>query len=323
MPVAQQVVRLKFSPSTNLSAAIKSFFTYCDSKHLSPKTLDYYRYRLESFQRFLEAEAPEEVPQTITRELCRAFITSEIEAHSPSTANHAVTTLRAFFNYLVDEGFLDASPMAGVKKIKQGRRLVNVFTIDQVDALLATCEKSFVGARDNAIITLLFDSGLRVSELCGLTLDDIDFKEQSLFVRQGKGDKDRIVGYGATARQAIIRYLDRRGELTTNALFVTSLGEPLDRFRVAKIIKARCAKANITGVRCSPHTLRHTFAVSYLRAGGDVFSLQRLLGHSDLSMTRRYCELSETDALDRHRQFSPGDRLQQPSEDIGRRKRLR
>jgi site-specific recombinase XerD len=319
-----QVVRLQISPAESLPAALSSFLAHCKAKNLSSKTLDYYTYRLRAFEEYLESNGLSVTPDCVTRDMCRGFVTSEMEAHSLATANHSVTTLRAFFNYLVDEGFLPASPMNGLKKLRAGRRLVNTFSTEQVEALLATCEKSFVGARDRAAIMMLFDCGLRVSELCGLVLDDISWSEQTLFVT-GKGDKDRLVSFGESTRRALVRYLDRRGDLETKAVFVTSLAEPLTRFRVAKIIKARCARANITGVRCSPHTLRHTFAVSYLRSGGDVFSLQKLLGHSDLSMTRRYCELSDTDALTRHRMHSPGDRLQHAdrAEDSGRRKRLR
>ena len=107
-----------------------------------------------------------------------------------------------------------------------------------------------------------------------------------------------------------------------NALFVTCYGDPLDRYRVARIVGSRCTQASITGVRCSPHTFRHTFAVTYLRNGGDVFSLQKLLGHSDLMMTRRYAELSQTDVQEKHRLYSPADRLESPKNGQGR-KRLR
>ena len=318
-----QVVRLQISPAKSIPAAVASFLTHCKAKNLSPKSIEYYTYRLRAFEQYLDSNGIDVTPDRVTRDMARGFITDQMETLSPATANHSVTALRSFFNYLVDEGFLPASPMNGLKKLKTGRRLVNTLSVDQVEALLATCEKSFVGARDHAAIMVLYDCGLRVSELCGLVLNNITWTEQTLFVT-GKGDKDRLVSFGESTRMALTRYLDRRGDLETKAVFVTSLAEPLTRFRVAKIIRARCARANITGVRCSPHTLRHTFAVSYLRSGGDVFSLQKLLGHSDLTMTRRYCELSDTDALTRHRLHSPGDRLKrtEPAENSGHRRRL-
>ena len=319
-----QVIRINelTNPARSMAAAIESFLSYCQSKNLSPNTSQYYRYRLEAFQRYLDAEAPGVTPETISTKTIRSFITDELQKNSASTANHSVIALRVFFNYLVGDEYLASNPMTGVQKVKSGRRLVNTFSMDQVETLLSGCQRNFVGARDRAIIMVLFDCGLRVSELCGLTLDNTSLAEQTLLV-VGKGDRDRLVSFGGATRQALMRYLDRRGQLDTGHVFVTSLAEPLTRFRAAKIIRARCAKANITGVRCSPHTLRHSFAVSYLRSGGDVFSLQKLLGHSDLTMTRHYCQLSDTDALSRHRLYSPGDRLQQATEAVGHRKRLR
>ena len=101
-------------------------------------------------------------------------------------------------------------------------------------------------------------------------------------------------------------------------MFVTCYGDPLDRFRTLDAVKARCKAAGVVGVRCSPHTFRHTFAVQFLRNGGDVFSLQRLLGHSDLTMTRLYAELSQTDVTEKHRLYSPADRLRPAGPNRGR-----
>lgn len=292
----------------DMPSAVQSFLSYCMCKNLSSQTIQYYRYRLDAFTRYLDQTAQCTAPNDVTLQLLRAFITHETQYNSPSTANHSIITLRVFFNYLVNDGFLETSPMMGIEKVRQRKTVIETLTMDQVESVLATCRKDFIGIRDRALILVLLDCGLRVSELCSLTLDDLSFSEQTLLVI-GKGDKERIVPFGQSVRQALVQYLDRRGELDTKSIFVNCYGNPLDRYRVREIIKDRCKTAGVIGVRCSPHTFRHTFAVSYLRAGGDVFSLQKLLGHSDLAMTRRYCELSQMDVVDKHRLYSPADRL--------------
>lgn len=126
-----------------------------------------------------------------------------------------------------------------------------------------------------------------------------------------------------TTKHALLNYQARRGNLPTLSLFVTVYGVGVDRYRVRDIIIERGKQAKVGGVRCSPHTFRHTCAVMYLRNGGDVFSLQKLLGHTDLTMTRRYAELSENDVCEKHRKFSPGDALPQTARVVGRRTRLK
>ncbi|MEN6356546.1 MAG: tyrosine-type recombinase/integrase [Armatimonadota bacterium] len=307
-------------PADSLPSAIDAFMVFCRAKNLSENTLLYYRYRLDSFQRFLAKHTGISAPRDVTRQTIREFLNVEMNEHSPTTANHSVITLKAFFGFLLEEGFLDNNPSAGISKIRCKKRLIETFSAEQVEAMLATCNKSFQGIRDKAMILILYDCGLRASELCDIRLESIDWYAQTISVI-GKGDKERLVSFGKATRLALAQYIARRPEVEASQLFITCYGDPLERHRLGAVIKKRCKQAGITGVRCSPHTLRHTFAVNYLRAGGDVFSLQKILGHSDLTMTRRYCELSQTDALERHRMYSPADRLQSPKP-TGRRKRI-
>jgi len=208
----------------------------------------------------------------------------------------------------VREEWLTANPMEKVEKVRVPRKVVETFTAAHIEAMLATCNpRSFNGARLRAIILALLDCGLRVSELCGLAMDDVSWDEGTLRV-MGKGAKERIVPFGEATRQALLSYVARRGTIPGQpALFVTCYGDAMNRHEAYRTLSECGKRAGVTGVRCSPHTLRHTFAVMYLRNGGDAFTLQNLLGHSDLAMTRRYCELSQTDALAKHRQCSPGD----------------
>jgi integrase/recombinase XerD len=305
------------SLADDMAAAVESFLNYCRAKNLSKNTLIYYQHRLRAFRDF----APDLTPATTKRDAVRGFLARETQRTSPATANHSFIALRAFFGFLHREGFIEEIPTDGVEGVRRRRTVIDTFTQTQLEAIIATCGKDFTGVRDRAILLTLLDCGLRATELCTLTLDDVAWNEQTFLV-VGKGDIERIVPFGVTARKALVQYAARRGTLETKSLFVSWHGDPLDRYRLREIVQEHCNQAHVTGVRCSPHTFRHTFAVSYLRNGGDVFSLQKVLGHSDLTMTRRYAELSQMDVQAKHRLYSPADRLQGEQGAKGR-KRLR
>lgn len=303
------------SPATSLNSAIKSFNLHCNSRNLSKCTIDYYNYSFLAFTKFTDLP-----PIDITTDTIRAFLVSQSEHINETTLQHRHCALNVFFKFLTEEGYLESNPVERIPKPKRKKSVINTFSNDDMEGILKVCKNDFVGIRDRAIILLMFDSGLRASELCGIKLNDIDWTENTVLVL-GKNNKERTSPFGTSTKQAINNYLSRRPEVDHDNLFISTLGNPLDRYGLRAIVSQVCKKADITGVRCSPHTFRHTSAVSYLRAGGDVFSLQKLLGHEDLSMTRRYAELSQSDVIEKHRQFSPADKLQS-SQTTGR-KRLR
>jgi site-specific recombinase XerD len=153
---------------------------------------------------------------------------------------------------------------------------------------------------------------MRVSELCHLKPDDIWLEEGMLKVL-GKGNKERLIPIGKQVQRLLWRYISRfrPDPATANSvfLFLTRDGRSMTKDRVEKIMAYYGRRAELKGVRCSPHTLRHTAAVKFLRNGGDVFSLQRILGHASLEMTRRYCELADIDVKRAHMTASPVDNL--------------
>jgi len=311
------------SPREALQEAVASFVRRGQARSLSPRTVEFYQERLGVFLRWLDAEKLDLNPADASADVVRDFLAAEKERTSAATANHAYVALRALLRYLEAEEWIAANPMERVEKVRTTRKLIETFTQEQVEALLAQCSRSFNGARLRAIILTLVDCGLRASELCGLTLDGVSWDEGTLKV-MGKGSKERVVPFGEATRQSLLAYVSRRGNLRgQGALFVTSLGDALNRHELHRVLSEAGKRAGLTGVRCSPHTFRHTCAVSYLRNGGDAFTLQKLLGHSDLAMTRRYCELSSADVVAKHRQFSPGDRFLSQVQKAGGRKRLR
>lgn len=314
-----EIVKLSIAHAItyDLEAAVSAFLAYCRSKNLSTKTVDYYAARLLAFKRY----AGKRSPAGITAAVVREFLTHEKEANSAATANHSLCTLRVFLGFLYAEGFLESNPAASVAKLKVKKRVIETFSPEQIEAVLRTCGRNFLGIRDRAVILTLLDTGIRASELSGVELGDVLWTERSFRIF-GKGAKERIVPFGQGVRQALASYLAVRSEtLATRALFVTQYADPLDRHRVRELVKKRCEQAGIKGVRLSPHTLRHTCAVSYLRSGGDTFTLQLLLGHTSQDMTRRYCEsLTAADVQAKHRDFSPVDNMKGIAPRTGRRR---
>jgi integrase/recombinase XerD len=293
--------------SLTLTEAQTRFLRRCRAKGLTDRSMEFYVWRFNALARFLAAADLPATLDQLTPDVIRDFLADQ-QTVSANLSKQAFVTLRALFRFLLAEDLVERNPMQKVDVPKLPRPHVETFTPAHIEALLRGCGDGFLGIRDRALFLVLLDCGLRATELCTLKVDDVDYDEQVLHV-WGKGNKARRVPFGEATRQALRGYLARRGTLPVPQFFVSAYGHPLDRHRLREMILARSTKAEITGVRCSPHTFRHTFAVMFLRSGGDVFSLQKLLGHSDLSMTRRYAELSDADVCAKHRAHSPGDQF--------------
>jgi integrase/recombinase XerD len=226
-------------------------------------------------------------------------------------------SLRAFWNWCVQEEFIAWSPFTKLRIPRAPQKVIATFTQGQLRDLLAAIDISKpVGFRDWAVVLTLLDTGLRAGELAGLTLESVRLEEGIVKVH-GKGNKERIVPIGARVQKAIWKYIQRHRPEPANPLctniFLTREGYPLTVNRLETIIENCGRRAGIQGVRCSPHTFRHTFSIWYMRNGGDVFSLQRILGHSSLDIVRLYVNMADTDVKSCHSKFSPGDNL-----DLGR-----
>ena len=178
---------------------------------------------------------------------------------------------------------------------------------EECDRIVNAC-RSF---QEKLVVWVLLDTGLRVGEFCNLRKEQIHWQENRLVV-WGKGGKERRVGFSARLAAELEAYLTKRtrglaqiGEERCPWVFPNDRGGCLTSKAVQQRIARYAAAAGIGSVRVTPHVLRHTFAVQFVRAGGSVFHLQRILGHSSLEMSRRYCELAETDWLTRHQELSP------------------
>lgn len=247
---------------------------------------------------------------------------------SGHTINGYMRALQAFWAWLERESFIQENPFARLRIPKAPKKVIPIFNEMQLRQLFAVIDiMSPVGYRDYAIILTLLDTGIRCSELTNLRLADVRLESRLLKV-WGKGSKERLVPVGAKVQKALWKYLTcYRPEPAMpryDHVFLTRDGHPLTKDRLEAIVERYGEKANITGVRVSPHTFRHTMAVTFLRNGGDVFSLQRILGHSQLEVLRGYINLAQADISRVHQRNSPADNLEfkMPRVSKGRKKAL-
>ncbi len=204
--------------------------------------------------------------------------------------------LRTFFQWVLTQGGLTISPMTLIKAPVCRADQIQPFTQDQLEAILAAARQTQNPRRDEAIIMLLLDTGIRASELCGLKQKDLDLNEKRITVL-GKGGKRRSVYFGHQSTKALWAHLRGKETEEEAPLFPSERAEGkgahLSRYGLRDMIERLNSVAGVSGVRCSAHTFRHTFAVSFLRGGGQVFHLREILGHTDLKMTSKYVSLAE------------------------------
>ncbi len=309
-------------PVTLLRTLTRSYLLDCDMNRHSERTTTARRDLLAKLAWFLDREGI----TLLDVHALRAFFHHVTHGHEEpggrwgnphmSRAASAGTLatyfryLRAFLNWCVKEGALCVSPMDKLTPPVDRPDQVQPFSPEQIGALIAAARASLHPVRNEAIILLLLDTGLRATELVTLRVSDVDLWGGQITVRMGKGGKSRRVPFSTPTRRALYQCLNERESAPGEMFFLADRGEGagggLGRRGLLKLMHRLGAVAGIeASARCCPHTWRHTFAVSYLRAGGNVFALKELLGHTSLTIVNRYVNLANADLATAHAKFSP------------------
>jgi integrase/recombinase XerD len=291
---------------TSFEHLMLDFLAYLEfERGLSRNTLEAYRSDLLQFGRFLTERSGEALTASgsdisdFLTELARGTTNEDGGGKapaSPATLHRKAACLRSFYRHLRREGLLDNDPTAALSSPRRGKKLPEVLTRGEVQALLAQPRGSDPASlRDRALLEVMYACGLRASEVIGLDVNDVDVDEGLLRAR-GKGSKERVVPVGSAAVAAIRAYLAHGRPVLVrlapeHALFVNFRGQSLTRQGLYKIVRRHATTAGLAD-RMSPHTLRHTFATHLLAGGCDLRSVQEMLGHADVATTQLYTHLS-------------------------------
>ena len=282
--------------------SVRDFGIHIDvERNLSYHTKRNYLSDLRQFREFLLKNGVDK-PSDVDQAVIRAFLASLYrEKIKKVTVSRKVASLRAFFKFLLREGKVRYNPAQMVQAPKGDKYLPSFLSIDEVFALLKVkFESNESGLRDRAIVEFLYSAGVRVGELTGLNVADVDFSNSLVKVR-GKGRKERIVPVGEPALLALGEYIGSRsvggrnknGSYTESPLFLNRSGSRLTPRSVRRIIDKYITMSGV-GRKISPHALRHTFATHLMDAGADLRVIQELLGHESLSTTQKYTSVSVT-----------------------------
>lgn len=281
-----------------MNAEIDLFLTDLEQRRgASPHTLANYRLDLTHLCEWLAAR-PEGSWHDVDRKTIRAWVAwMHAEGYASASIGRKLSALRSFFRFLVREELVARSPLLLIPAPKKGTSLPPVLTVEEIERLLVAPEAaSPLGLRDRCMFEVLYATGLRLSELLGLTFEQIDWPRRSAQVR-GKGNKDRVVLLGDLAIDALERYIHQgRPHLLRGpdcaALYLSHLGRPLSVRGFHVILQNHLRTAGIQR-HVTPHTLRHSFATHLLEGGADLRTVQELLGHASISTTQVYTHVSE------------------------------
>lgn len=309
--------RVKAQPkkktSTELMSIWGTFEGHCKVSRLSPKTVKFYHSAVVSLKDFIEeSERSLDLSEFDAHDM-RDYLTYLEENGLSDGGVHAICrALRAMWNWSVNEEHLESSPFEKVKLPKLPKRKMPVLQPGQFEQLLQACKMHpMYQLRNVAAISTLYDTGVRVSELVGLDMEDILWDEGKLNII-GKGNKQRFVPIGIKAMQSLYRYIHRErdpGVPLEPKVFINKYKEPWGVSGVQLELEQLGSLVGLERGLCSPHTFRRGFAVQFLRNGGNSFELQQILGHTTLEMTRRYVTYLDEDLKSSHTRNSPVDRL--------------
>ena len=294
-----------------IDGAIRLFLADAKRKSLRKDTITYYHRENNHFRNWIMQQEKGDLISGIVRADIDKYVDYLKESgRQNGSINTRLRSMRALFGYLEENKYIANNPMKKYPLLRERKGNIETFSLKQLRQLLnAPDKRTFTGLRDYTYMLLLLETGIRLSEAAGILLEDVKLSEGTIFIRETKNHFHRYVPIQARMKEQLRRYLKIRGTCETDHLFVTIDGTPMKRGALQKLVGKYGKKAKIKGVRCSPHTLRHTFAKMSVMNGAGVFELQKILGHSTMEMVRVYVNLYASDVYDRHKEFSPLNNL--------------
>lgn len=306
------VTKRKQSYVEEFKEAVELFEKDCNLRNLRPYTIKYYRNEISAFLTHLSEQGIDLTvlkPTNVTEEHIKENVILYMRNYKGAkivSINTRLRALRSFFTFLYKQKHIPKNPMENIKLLKDRKRVIPTFTKEQLNKLFRKPDlKTFTGLRDYTIMMLFLETGIRVNELCGLTLADIRWEDNLICIRNAKSYRERLVPIQKEMKYQLKKYIAIRGYVESDALFVTIDGTSLTRRGIQNRVEKYGVLAGIKGVRCSCHTFRHTFAKLSVQQGANIFELQAILGHSSMEIVKTYVNLFGTDVRDSHRKFSP------------------
>jgi len=299
--------------TSELEQTAEGWHLSCDIEQHSSRTIERRRDILNKLDWFLKKKNIQVIDRTALRGYLHYLTHGHEEeggrwgnpqctkAVRPRTVHTVHGHLRSFFNWCIEEGILSVSPMDRIAAPIARADQIRPYTAEECDKLLKAAKAGNYPKRDVAMHYLMLDTGLRATELCGLPYKDLNILGKRVMVL-GKGGKTRSLPFHKTTTKAILDYVRSEGRTTEDMLFMGERG-PFTRSGLLQLVVRWGERASVDNAH--PHRYRHTFAVEFLRAGGNVFSLQMLLGHTNLQMTQRYVAFAQADIEVQHRLYSP------------------
>ncbi len=295
-----------FACESRLPILADAFLTDRRSQNLTRKTIEFYQSQLQCFVKWCTAQSVSTVDQ-ITPEVMRLYMLRLSEdGHNSGGVHVSYRTVRAFLRWYEQE-FEPAAWRNPLKKVKPPRvdmEPLEPVSIEHVRMMVGTCNRGkFTDFRDKAILLFMLDTGVRAGELLALNIQDVDING-GVLIRQSKNRKPRTVFLGREARRALRTYLKQRDD-DSPAMFIADDGERLQMAGLRQILVRRAKRANVPAPSC--HSFRRAFALAMKRGGSDLITIQRLMGHSDLTQLNRYLKQDADDLRELHNRMSPAD----------------
>jgi integrase/recombinase XerD len=277
--------------------AYDKFLKDCYLRNLRPATIGYYKNEFHGAKKIINKQLVEWEQKDV-----EDLILKSKQLMKVTTINTRLRALRSFYNFLDKNKLIDKNPMKNIKLLRDRQKTIETLDNQEIEKLIKTIrkQKTFVGFRDEVILLVFLDTGVRLSELVGIKVEDV--RHNKLIIRRTKNLFERTVYLSDTTQERLESYIKVRGEVATNKLFISQDNKELNPHSIQTRLTKYGKEAKISK-RVSPHTFRHTMAKRMIVSGLDAFSLMHLLGHTDITVTKRYVNLWGQDLEQKHKEY--------------------